>query len=223
MTQGHRGPRQTTHPLRWVPSLCENPHTGKPQVHTATQAQSAHPLNTTIDEIAYHTPTAVGCRKAPKEQQKLLFCTKTPCTKKGCAQPPATRNSIQEPSARTPTSMPQQMKYHTPTVVGLPSMHETPPNKNTDEKPMCAATRNPIEEPAAASQNEYHTRFGSPQNDNLQPATCPMVNCQAQPLVPHPPKWQWYHTSTQVVPHPPNGCGANFLRDGTTPAQVGVY
>ncbi|KAF9519581.1 hypothetical protein BS47DRAFT_1358164 [Hydnum rufescens UP504] len=39
----------------------------------ATQASSAHPPNMMIDEIAYHTPTAVGCTKAPKEQQKLLF------------------------------------------------------------------------------------------------------------------------------------------------------
>ncbi|KAF9503405.1 hypothetical protein BS47DRAFT_1369553 [Hydnum rufescens UP504] len=174
-----------------------------------------------IDEIVYHTPTAVVIDPSPS--------AKTLHTKKGRAQPPATRNSIQEPSARTPASTPRQMKYHTPTAAGLPSMHETPPNKNTDEKTMCAATRNPIQEPAAASQNEYHTRFGgcvlqvtqkeqpklllcdpnsSPQNDDLRPATHPMVNRQAQPLVPH----------TR-----PSGCGANFLRDGTTPAQAGVY
>ncbi|KAF9506899.1 hypothetical protein BS47DRAFT_1367016 [Hydnum rufescens UP504] len=48
--------RQTTHPLWQVPSLRENPHMDEPQVRAATQAQSAHPLNMTIDEIAYHTP-----------------------------------------------------------------------------------------------------------------------------------------------------------------------
>ncbi|KAF9503625.1 hypothetical protein BS47DRAFT_1369396 [Hydnum rufescens UP504] len=89
--------------------------------------------------------------------------------------------------------MTDEIRYHTPAAAGLPSMHETPPNKNTanfqDEKEMCMATRNPIPEPATAGQNEYHTRFGgceAPEmtthpNDDLQPVqtTPPMVNHRA--------------------------------------------
>ncbi|KAF9503276.1 hypothetical protein BS47DRAFT_1369652 [Hydnum rufescens UP504] len=52
--------RQTTHPLWRVPSLHENPHMDEPQVRAATQAQSACPLNTMINEIAYHTPTVAA-------------------------------------------------------------------------------------------------------------------------------------------------------------------
>ncbi|KAF9508348.1 hypothetical protein BS47DRAFT_1366040 [Hydnum rufescens UP504] len=95
----------------------DKPHTCQsrslPYVKTHTwmshPSPSACPLYMTIDEIneiTYHTPTAAGCRKAPKEQQEQLFCAKTPCTKKGCAQPPTTRNLIQELSARTLTMSP---------------------------------------------------------------------------------------------------------------------
>ncbi|KAF9513353.1 hypothetical protein BS47DRAFT_1362544 [Hydnum rufescens UP504] len=106
-----------------VPSLYENPpdnHMGKPPVHAATQAQGAcppkqqlmntctthlpkqvpsphenppdkhmegPPPDTGIDEITYHTPTAAGA----------LSQHENPHTKKGCAQPPATHNPIQEP------------------------------------------------------------------------------------------------------------------------------
>ncbi|KAF9509052.1 hypothetical protein BS47DRAFT_1365513 [Hydnum rufescens UP504] len=191
-----------THPLRRVcgnirslPYVKTHPTTiwTSPQYTSqcaATQASSAHPPNTTIDEIAYHTPAAAGCTKAPKEQQKLLFCAKIPAQKRDVRShpPPATRNPIQEPSARTPATYAttDEIRYHTPAAAGLPSMHETPPNKNTanfqDEKEMCAATRNPIPEPATAGQNEYHTRFGgcgttrSSRNDDSpqrRPATRP--------------------------------------------------
>ncbi|KAF9520743.1 hypothetical protein BS47DRAFT_1357158 [Hydnum rufescens UP504] len=100
--------------------------------------------------------------------------------------------------------MTDEIRYHTPTAVGLSSMHETPPNKNTDGKPMCAATRNPIQEPATASQNEYHTPASagvwyykdsnsSPQNDDLRPATCPNdppngESSSPAPCTTHPPK-----------------------------------
>ncbi|KAF9509831.1 hypothetical protein BS47DRAFT_1364935 [Hydnum rufescens UP504] len=141
---------QTTHLLWRVPSLHENPHTDEPQVHAATQAQSACPLNMTIDKIAYHTPAA----------------HKNPLHKKAtCA---ATHNPQLDPRAQHPNTHKYTMTDEIPhthcggcvVIAGLPSMHKTPPNKNTDEKPMCAATHNPIQEPAAASQNEYHTCFG---------------------------------------------------------------
>ncbi|KAF9509732.1 hypothetical protein BS47DRAFT_1365029 [Hydnum rufescens UP504] len=80
----------TTHPPKWVPSLHENPpdkHPDEPVVCAATQAQSAHPPNTMMDDITYHTPAAVG----------TLSQHENPCTKKGCVQPPTTRNPIQEP------------------------------------------------------------------------------------------------------------------------------
>ncbi|KAF9508351.1 hypothetical protein BS47DRAFT_1366043 [Hydnum rufescens UP504] len=199
----------TTHPLRQVPSLCENPpdkDMDEPPVcgnirslpyvktHlmtiwmspqytsqcTATQASSAHPLNMTIDKIAYHTPAAAA-RKSPT--QKRDVCSHLP---------PATRNPIQEPSARTPATytMMDEIWYHTPTAAGLPSMHKTPPNKNTanfqDEKEMCAATHNPIPEPVTMGQNEYHTCFEAPEmmthpNDDPRPVqtTPPTVNRQA--------------------------------------------
>ncbi|KAF9503029.1 hypothetical protein BS47DRAFT_1369843 [Hydnum rufescens UP504] len=102
-------------------------------------------------------------------------------------------------------------------IAGLPSMHETPPNKNTDEKPMCAATCNLIQEPMAMSQNKYHTCFGSDAKGAAQ--AVPLHHFEIFFTN------QWYHTSAQAVPHLPkqDRCGGNFLRDGTTPTQVGVY
>ncbi|KAF9505788.1 hypothetical protein BS47DRAFT_1400074 [Hydnum rufescens UP504] len=46
-----------------VPSLRENPpdkHPDEPAVCAATQARNSRPPNTTIDDIAYHTPAAAG-------------------------------------------------------------------------------------------------------------------------------------------------------------------
>ncbi|KAF9503802.1 hypothetical protein BS47DRAFT_1369273 [Hydnum rufescens UP504] len=53
----------TTHPPKRVPSLHENPpdkHPDEPAVCAATQARNSQPLNTTINNIAYHTPAAAG-------------------------------------------------------------------------------------------------------------------------------------------------------------------
>ncbi|KAF9519950.1 hypothetical protein BS47DRAFT_1357951 [Hydnum rufescens UP504] len=81
----------TTHPPKRVPSLCENPPDKPPRRARSTRshpARSARPPNTTIDDIAYHTPTAAG----------TLSQHENPRTKKGRAQPPATCNPIQEPA-----------------------------------------------------------------------------------------------------------------------------
>ncbi|KAF9514655.1 hypothetical protein BS47DRAFT_1361525 [Hydnum rufescens UP504] len=115
----------------------------EPPVCTVTQAQSAHPLNMTINEIAYHTPAAC----------------ENPLQKKGmCA---ATHNPQPDPRAQCPNThtyaTTDEIQYHTPAAAGLPSMHKTPPNKNTNGKPMCTATRNLIQEPMTMSQNKYHT------------------------------------------------------------------
>ncbi|KAF9508872.1 hypothetical protein BS47DRAFT_1365638 [Hydnum rufescens UP504] len=106
-------------------------HTDEPPVCAVTQAQSARPLNMTIDEITYHTPAAAATHKQPDPR-------------------------AQHPNTHT-YAMTDEIWYHTPAAAGLPSMHETPPNKNTNGKPMCAATCNSIQEPATTSQNEYHT------------------------------------------------------------------
>ncbi|KAF9515819.1 hypothetical protein BS47DRAFT_1360649, partial [Hydnum rufescens UP504] len=181
-------------------------------VRAVTQAQSARPLNTTIDEIAYHTPAAAA-RKPP---QKKGTCAAT--------RNPQPDPRVQRPNTRTYATT-DEIQYHTPAAAGcvviarLSSMHETPPNKNTDGKPMWAATRNPIQEPATASQNEYHTpasagvwyykvflliQIQAPEMTTCDPrlvqTTRPTVNRRAQPPVPH----------TR-----PSG-------DGTTPAQAGV-
>ncbi|KAF9503340.1 hypothetical protein BS47DRAFT_1369603 [Hydnum rufescens UP504] len=58
----------TTHLLKQVPSLCENPpdkHPDEPAVCAATQARNSQPLNTTIDNIAHHTPAAAVCDLDP--------------------------------------------------------------------------------------------------------------------------------------------------------------
>ncbi|KAF9506018.1 hypothetical protein BS47DRAFT_1367639 [Hydnum rufescens UP504] len=182
------------------------PHTHYGSTRTSPSMRShpspeCPPLSTMINEIAYHTPAAAA-RKPP---QKKGMCA-------------ATRNLQPNPRAQrlnTHTyTMMDEIQYHTPAVAGLPSMHETPPNKNTNGKPMCAATCNSIQEPATASQNEYHTpalagfKF-KPRNDNLQPATHPNDPPNGELLSPapcttHPPKR--YHTPARMGPR----CILNF-------------
>ncbi|KAF9520244.1 hypothetical protein BS47DRAFT_1357714 [Hydnum rufescens UP504] len=48
-----------------------------------------------------------------------------------------------------------EIQYHTPAAMGI-SPQCTKPHLQ-DEKEMCAATRNPIQEPVTAGQNKYHT------------------------------------------------------------------
>ncbi|KAF9510925.1 hypothetical protein BS47DRAFT_1364248 [Hydnum rufescens UP504] len=157
-----------------------------------------------IDKIVYHTPTAAA-RKPP---QKKGTCAAT--------RNPQPDPRVQRPNTRTYATT-DEIRYHTPAAAGLSSMHETPPNKNTDGKPMWAATRNPIQEPATASQNEYHTPASagvwyykdsnsSPRNDDLRPATRPNdppngESSSPAPCTTHPPKRRRYHTR-------PSGCGA---------------
>ncbi|KAF9508767.1 hypothetical protein BS47DRAFT_1365690 [Hydnum rufescens UP504] len=107
-------------PQMAMTQVLDKPHTRFSR--QATQALSACPLNmmiNEINEIVYHTPAAAGCRKAPKEQQELLFCTTHPLPrvsprymkphlqdeKEMCA---VTHNPIQEPMTVG------QNKYHTP-------------------------------------------------------------------------------------------------------------
>ncbi|KAF9504447.1 hypothetical protein BS47DRAFT_1368783 [Hydnum rufescens UP504] len=197
---------RTTHPLRRVCGSISTRTSPSTRSHPSPECP---PLNTTIDEIAYHTPAAAGRRKAPKEQQKLLFCAKTPCRKKGRAQPPATRNPIQESSARTPARTQRRMKYGTTHPLRRVSPRCTKPHlTRTLMENRCGS--HPQPDPRTRDREPKrvpHTRFGGIQiqapemttcDPRLVQTTCPTVNRRAQPPVPH------------------------TRPSGTTPAQAGV-
>ncbi|KAF9504003.1 hypothetical protein BS47DRAFT_1369106 [Hydnum rufescens UP504] len=144
----------------------------------------------------------------------------------------------QHPNTRTYATT-DEIWYHTPAVVGLPLKHETPPNKNTNGKLMCAATHNPIQEPVTVSQNEYHTpaleqcklllwiKFKAPETmtDSRNPRmTHTMVNHQATPAQmatnePSEPPSKPQGRNAQYHIAPSAGCGLLFA-SGTKRAAI---
>ncbi|KAF9504517.1 hypothetical protein BS47DRAFT_1368727 [Hydnum rufescens UP504] len=142
----------TTHPPKQVPSLHENPpdkHPDEPTVCAATQARNSRPPNTTINDIAYHTPAAAG----------TLSQHENPHTKKGCAQPPATRNPIQEPA----TTVQKTSNTHPlwwVCVCDLDPTPATPPNEHgrmTTRLPNESHERQQVET-TMQTPDEPHTR-----------------------------------------------------------------
>ncbi|KAF9503336.1 hypothetical protein BS47DRAFT_1369611 [Hydnum rufescens UP504] len=172
-----------THPLWQVPSLRENPpddNMDEPPstpVNASTQASSAHPLNTTLTK-SHTTPLLRQVCARKSHNKKRDVCSHLP---------PATRNPIQEPSARTPATytMMDEIWYHTPTAAGLPSMHKPHPTRTQPTSKMkkkCARHPQPDPRTRDHGQNEYHTCFEAPEmmthpNDDPRPVqTTPQRN-----------------------------------------------
>ncbi|KAF9503492.1 hypothetical protein BS47DRAFT_1369500 [Hydnum rufescens UP504] len=163
-----------------VPSLRENPpdkHPDEPAVRAATQARSARPPNTTIDDIAYHTPAAAG----------TLSQRENPRTKKGRAQPPATRNPIQEPATtvqKTSSTHPLRrvcgnFKFVILTQHPRPRRtnmgerrptRQTNPTNGNESKPQCKPRTNPTPAEADILLNPHPpTKSMTPPTENMWP------------------------------------------------------
>ncbi|KAF9520139.1 hypothetical protein BS47DRAFT_1357642 [Hydnum rufescens UP504] len=151
-----------THPMRtWISRQCKTRC-------AATQAWSAQPPNTTVNEILYHTPAAAGVVILG-----ILSMHETP-----------QREHHQEQSPQVPATyaMGGKARYHTPTKVGVwysktPSLYENPPDRNTMKprtKYGCAQPhqtlipKQPYHMPAAAGVWYYQgaSLHSNPSNEN---------------------------------------------------------